>query len=380
MVSAMIINEVLEGASVEAREQRAPTGRSDTSKTIESAPEAKTQAAEPATGAVEAAGDEEIFAMLRATSRTFALSIERLPSPLKEELAVAYLLLRVSDYLEDHETLPAPRKVELLRLWQRALGDTSFLGSFEKATQGVPQRRDDPEAHVVAQAGKLLAYMRGFSAQAQGVILAHVGATTKGMARWQEKGAFVEDELELDDYMHQVAGIVGYLITDLFALYSRRISGDRRALTPLAREFGLALQSVNVIRGLKKDHERGWIYVPSSYCAAVGIAREQLFSPEHRGSAMLVVERLVEKAEQHLQAGMAYIRRLPRRFHKLRLACMWPLLLAAGTLGVSRGNPEVLSSEAKLSRKMVKRIIAKTMLFGWSNTWLANYTQRLVRG
>ena len=342
--------------------------------------EASTEAVEQPTEALRALRESEGFEMLRATSRTFALSIERLPQPLREQLALAYLLLRISDYLEDHETLAAAEKAELLELWQHALDSDNKLARFEAAFDDVPHSVDNPEEQVVRNARELLCYMHRFSCEAQAVILAHVGATTKGMARWQGKGPFVKDELELDDYMHQVAGIVGYLITDLFALYSRWISGDRRALIPLAREFGLALQSVNVIRGLKKDYERGWIYVPNSYCAAFGIARDQLFAPEHHENAMLVVAQLVEKAERHLQAGLSYVQRLPRHLHRLRLACMWPLLLAAGTLGLSKDNPEVLTSEAKLSRKMVKRIVAKTRLFGWSNTWLSNYTDRLVRG
>ena len=52
--------------------------------------------------------------MLETVSRTFALSIRFLPETLREPVALAYLLFRVSDGLEDHAELLADRKVVLL--------------------------------------------------------------------------------------------------------------------------------------------------------------------------------------------------------------------------------------------------------------------------
>jgi farnesyl-diphosphate farnesyltransferase len=54
--------------------------------------------------------------MLELVSRTFALGIEQLPARLREPITVAYLLLRVSDYLEDNLEMPTGRKIELLTL------------------------------------------------------------------------------------------------------------------------------------------------------------------------------------------------------------------------------------------------------------------------
>ncbi|MFW6214301.1 MAG: squalene/phytoene synthase family protein [Spirochaetota bacterium] len=318
--------------------------------------------------------------LLRRTSRTFALSIEQLPRPLCDELSLAYLLLRVSDYLEDHPSLPAAKKVELLDAWEHALRDRALLTAFSHKLSQVEVAGEPAEAEAARSAPVLLDRLDLLSSDARGIILAHVIATTKGMGRWQAHSPEIADEAEMDDYMHQVAGIVGYLITDLFACYSRRIERDRTQLLPLAREFGLALQSVNVIRGLRKDYERGWIFVPRTFCAAVGLVGSELFSADQERPAMEVVERLVAKAERHLRCALEYVSRLPRRLHRLRLACMWPLLFAAGTLGESRENPAVLRSEAKISRSTVKGIVAKTKIFGWSNAWLSSYTGRLVRG
>lgn len=319
-----------------------------------------------------------VLTLLRAASRTFAVSIEGLPPGLREQLAVAYLLLRVSDYLEDHEEIPPAAKVPLLELWNATLTRPELVDRFLASLAGVPHRENDPEALVAQECATLLDALASFPLPVTRTITEHVSATTCGMARWQARGPHVETECELDDYMHHVAGIVGYLVTDLFALHFDAIERRRDRLMPLAREFGLALQTVNILRGLRKDYERGWIFVPRTFCTANGISPRDLFRASERGPAMHVVADLISKAEHHLQSGLAYVHLIPRRLHRVRLACMWPLLFAAKTLAVSRGNPAVLSAEVKIGRPSVKQIIRDTTLFGWSNAWLERYATRLL--
>ncbi|TVR07204.1 MAG: phytoene/squalene synthase family protein, partial [Spirochaetaceae bacterium] len=43
----------------------------------------------------------DYWQILRNTSRTFYLSMRRLPAEIGMSLGLAYLMLRVSDYLED---------------------------------------------------------------------------------------------------------------------------------------------------------------------------------------------------------------------------------------------------------------------------------------
>lgn len=326
----------------------------------------------------DAAEFERLGALLRETSRTFSVSIEGLPGALREQLTVGYLLFRVSDYLEDHETIDRERKIELLERWDDALGDVEAMDDFLAALDGIPHRSDDPEAVVAYVSPTLISGLERFPFPVNQAIRRRVRETTRGMAKWQAKGPRVEDEQELDDYMHHVAGIVGYLVTDLFAAHSKAIARLKDTLMPLAREFGLALQTVNVIRGLKKDYERGWIFVPRTYCSAYGLTPAELFNPDRIDAALQVVNDLIDKAEQHLYSGLAYVRTLPRRMHRLRLACMWPLLFAAKTVAESRNNPAVLYDEVKIGRDTVKRIVKRSTTHGWSNLWLGRYTGRLL--
>ncbi len=313
--------------------------------------------------------------LLRLVSRTFALSIEQLPALMRETTMLAYLAFRVSDFLEDNLTMPAERKVELLHLWVDVLDGRIDAQELTARLHDVDPR--DPEAQVAQHADQVLAYIRRLPPALQEFILHEARESALGMARWQVRGSLVLDEDDLDDYMFEVAGRVGLMLTHIFAWHYapfRKLLDD---LLPLAREFGLALQTVNVIRGLRKDYERGWIYVPQSFCAEVGLNPPDLFDPQHLDQAMRVIDRLSDKAERHLRRGLEFVKRIPRRFHRVRLAAMWPLFFAVRTLAISRGNCAVLAAEAKITREEVRQIVLDTQAMGWSNRWLDFYYEKL---
>jgi farnesyl-diphosphate farnesyltransferase len=314
--------------------------------------------------------------MLRRVSRTFALSIELLPYVLRESMTLSYLLLRVSDCLEDHADIPAEQKPELLRLWAKVLNGSAAVEELtEKIAYLNPE--NDFEVQAAQQAGHYLELVGKLPADLQKIVLNRVEQTSLGMARWQAHGPFVEDEEAMDDYMHQVAGLVGYLLTEIFAWYSPRIQQRFDQLMPLAREYGLALQTVNIIRGMRKDYERGWVYVPRSLYEKYGLTREGLFAPENVDKALLVVNALADKASKHLFNGINFIIAFPRHQHRIRLACMWPLFFAIKTLAVSKNNVNVILQESKLSREQVKKIMRDTSVFGWSNHWISHYYKQL---
>ncbi len=311
------------------------------------------------------------YDILRGVSRTFALSAEILPARLRDPLTISYLLLRVSDALEDHPSIPPARKARHLRDWAGILGGEAPVALLTDGIRDLDAAI--PEVRVAQNADRVIAELAELPEAIRTPITARVIESSLGMARWQEHGPSVADEAELDDYMHHVAGIVGYLITDVFAWYLPPIRKRRDQLMPLAREYGLALQTVNIIRGMRKDYDRGWVFVPRTFYEQVGLTREGLFDPVNTEAALAVIEMLVCKAERHLWHGMSYITAFPRRHYRIRLACMWPLLFAVKTLAISRDNEAVIRSEAKMGRKQVRRIVQHTKLLGWSNRWLRRY-------
>lgn len=309
--------------------------------------------------------------MLESVSRTFTLSVKQLPGIVRDSITLAYLLLRVSDILEDNEVMDPSKKVRLLNLWNEILDGKT---SVEDLTSQLDELdAEDPEVSVAKNAGVLVDHLNTFPPEIQDSIKKHVSNTTEGMARWQEKGPYIQTEEEMDDYMHEVAGRVGYLITEVFAYHSPKIAAKKEELMPLSREYGLALQTVNILRGMKSDYERGWVFTPQEFLDEVGISRDQLFEKENEHKALKVINRLTEKAERHLRHGLEYIAAFPSHQHRIRLACMWPLFFAVKTLALSQNNIEVILSEVKMTRDDVKNIMSTTTLKGWSNKWLKKY-------
>ena len=313
--------------------------------------------------------------LLRTASRTFAIGIEQLPGILCDAGTVAYLLLRVSDYLEDNEDMPAQNKIALLNLWAQVLKGNAKCEELTSQIQSADT--SNPDAVVAQHAEDILARLASLPREVREIITQHVIHSTLGMARWVERGPQVNDEADMDDYMFEVAGRVGYLLTHLFAWYSTSIRNKKDLLLPLAREFGLALQTVNVIRGLRKDYERGWVYVPKKFLAAANLTAQELFQPENRAEAIKVLDMLADKAERHLHAALTCVKSLPPWQHRIRLACIFPLMFAIRTLAISRRNAQVFESEAKMTREEVKRIVMDATLWGWSNMWLDRYYRKL---
>ncbi len=313
--------------------------------------------------------------LLVRSSRTFAVGIELLPRPLREEVTVAYLLLRISDYLEDNQELTDEDKVRLLTDWERVLaGNGSRTALLAELAQA---REKTPDALVARAGGIVLEGLDRLAPIAREIVARRVRESTLGMARWTRVGPVFDTESDLDDYMHEVAGRVGHLLTELFALRMPELESKRDSMMALGREFGLALQTVNVIRGLHEDRDRGWFYVPASFLPDAGMRGKELFEPENREAAMGALERLVAKADRHLAAARAYIRLIPRRRHRVRLFCLLPLLFAARTLAISRANPDVFRRETKMSRSEVRTITRWATALGFSNRWIEWYCDRL---
>jgi farnesyl-diphosphate farnesyltransferase len=273
--------------------------------------------------------------------------------------------------LEDNEAMDVPRKVRLLELWDAILEGRAPVEELTSQVDDLDV--SDPEVNIIQRADTLLDFLKTMPGDIQKAIVYHVKNTTLGMARWQSHGPFVEDESALDDYMHEVAGRVGYLLTDIFAWYSPVIRERKAELMPLSREYGLALQTVNIIRGLRKDYDRGWVFVPQTFLNEAGLTREEFLAPGNEDKAMVVVNLLVEKAERHLQKGLEYVAAFPIHQHRIRLACMWPLFFAVKTLAMSQNNINVLLNEVKMTRKDVTGIMRQTTMLGWSNKWLNRY-------
>ena len=321
---------------------------------------------------------------LPKVSRTFALTIRLLPGALEHPVAVAYLLCRIADTIEDSATLKAAEKAALLAEFRSGIGggDTAAL-VHAFATAATDDER------LVRNAAAALSAFRRLPAGMQARIRPHVEEMCDGMAefaRARGDGAALytlPDLPALDRYCYYVAGTVGHLLTGLFADHLPTVGQSRQVqLSSLATSFGLGLQLTNIIKDIAADRERGWCFVPAELCQAHGFAPEELLAPARHDAARAAMEVLLRKARIHLDDAVAYCTLLPRSAYGIRTFCLLAVNLAIRTLRLAEQDPRLLdpSTKLKITRGEVRATLAMTALTAPSNALLRAYYGALARG
>ena len=82
---------------------------------------------------------------------------------------------------------------------------------------------------------------------------------------------------------------------------------------------------------------------------------------------------------EYLDQGWDYTMAIPRSEIRLRLACMWPILLGGETLKLVQNSPNLLSSnyQIKVTRGCVYKIICMTIITGGSGSAGTIYWKKL---
>jgi len=281
----------------------------------------------------------DLAGLLERTSRTFALSIPRLPEPTRLAVTLAYLLFRIADTFEDAAAWPRARRAEALTDLLALLDDPSAVpdgrvaGLVRRWVEGRPSEHAG-YLDLLGATPEVLAALGGLSPEARAIVLRHARRTTEGMlgfvGRSDQRGSLRLDTLhDLRDYCYVVAGIVGELLTDLFLHDAPPLDPVGAALRDDARSFGEGLQLVNILKDADDDARDGRTYLP----------------PDVERASLLAL------ARADLAAATRYVRSLqrggaPRGFVEFTAL---PVLLARETLDLlERDGPG-----AKLPRERV---------------------------
>lgn len=318
--------------------------------------------------------------MLKEVSRTFAINIAVLPSPLKKPVLLAYLFCRIADTVEDDPELPVTEKTAHL---QRFLAIFATIQGWQERTRAFVEALPvSYNAHAADSCKSLTSLseipLRLFfeeTPDAFGTVSRWVMEMCRGMIIFSEKKGSLDEVLtlqdvkELEEYCYYVAGTVGNMLSELFYAYSPWISKRRFGkMQELAVSFGLGLQITNIIKGISEDMERDVCFIPEELARRYGVTTTTMFYDENRDQAQRVVHALIGKALGHLNDAMAYSTLLPHREPRMRLFCFWPVLLAAETLKAASLAPDLIGGpEVKISRTQVKSILKSSTLRSWSN-------------
>ncbi|RMH60836.1 MAG: squalene/phytoene synthase family protein [Calditrichaeota bacterium] len=325
-------------------------------------------------------------AMLPRVSRTFAPTIRMLPQGLEVPVTVAYLLCRIADTVEDSEHLTLQTKQAMLALYARVMeGDSTATSRFQEAVRQIPaETADDLLAHNV---GRVLHVFAGFSPVIRKHITFWVVEMSMGMQKFaQDKKTraftFLRSMKELDEYMYYVAGTVGYLLTELFSFYSRKITPSlRQRMEKLAESFGKGLQMVNIIRDMATDLRRGQSYIPDELLAKYHLDRQSIFEKENADRAEELFNELIRNAVKHLDKALDYILLIPKEEKKIRLFCMLPVFWAMRTLEKIQENTLALlgQEKVKVSRRMIRKEYILALFNAYSNRLTRRHYEQIKR-
>jgi farnesyl-diphosphate farnesyltransferase len=128
--------------------------------------------------------------------------------------------------------------------------------------------------------------------------------------------------------------------------------------------FGKALQLTNVLRDCGKDLRIGRCYLPQTLLARHGLNARDLLLPVNSMRARPLLIELLRKALDHFRAALDYTLAIPAYSVRLRLACLWPILIGLDTLILLAQNEAWLDPQnvSKVTRKQVYRMIASSLL------------------
>lgn len=315
-------------------------------------------------------GGDLLTDLLKGVSRSFYLTLRVLPHPVRESIGLAYLLARATDTVADTDALPASDRLQTLQ---------ALLASVLDPGQPAPdlgkvggESTTTAEQFLLGRFPDCLRMLRSLPADEQALIQRVIEVIVSGqdldIQRFELSSSSgitaLPDASSLDDYTYRVAGCVGEFWTDICML---KLPAMRRLDLSFMRlngvRFGKGLQLVNILRDLPRDLQQGRCYLPEVELSELGVKPSDLLKPQTQSRIQPLLDRWMDQAMAHLDAGWLYTLMLPPGHWSLRLACAWPVLIGQETLVKLRSAP-LLDPEVrvKVTRSKIRRILAGSLL------------------
>ena len=312
--------------------------------------------------------------LLKLVSRSFALCIPRLPKKVRSEIGNFYLLCRDADSIEDSK-LEFKQKKHYFRLLRRVIKNEDFALLKKMGAEITPFIISENDRTMIRDFDKVLKQHSRFDSKSKEIALHWVSEMLKGMQKYSRKE--IMNFLELDNYCYYVAGTVGHYLTEIFDHKFELNCYDE--LLERAKDFGMLLQKVNIIRDFAKDYKEGRIFWPKELFEKHNIKVDEVFLPENKAKSDLILREMVESAEKNVKNSIEYIEKLPPELQGVKVFCAIPLYMAIPTLLKCYGNEEIfdMHKKVKLSRTETFRILATIDTKIGSNGFLKEYAAEL---
>ncbi len=325
----------------------------------------------------DASGDRRLVAVeddlrwchetVQDVSRTFALTVSELDSPMTDYICVGYLLCRIADTIEDATHIPSEEKTRLLRRYHESLdprqGTTAaaFRDEAESWVSGQP----DADWQLVTQTPRVVTSFRAFEEAAREAMRPSILEMIDGMRLFidrydSEGGIRIQTLAELEEYSWYVAGTVGTLATEL--LVPVATDGQTEKMRESAEGYAHLLQIVNIATDANQDYRtENNVYVPADLLARYGLEPADLGDPSRANDLAPVLRELGTIAEGYADAARSWIGAMPNARGATRAAVAIPYLLAIATIRELNSRPEdvVLKGGVKIDREEVYEVLSR---------------------
>ncbi|TDY51673.1 farnesyl-diphosphate farnesyltransferase [Paraburkholderia rhizosphaerae] len=329
--------------------------------------------------------------LLKGVSRSFYLTLRVLPTGMRDPIGVAYLLARAADTIADTSIVPPAERLTLLLSLRAAVNGASDQSAQLQRIAGqlAGQQTQSDEKVLLESLEPALAILPQLADDDRHAVREIVTTLTEGMEfdlrtfPDEQSGRLValRELSELDLYTYQVAGCVGEFWTKMtYAHLPGTLTEAEPAMIARGVRFGKALQLTNVLRDCGKDLRIGRCYLPSVLLERYILTPRDLLEPGASLRAQPLMRELVGHALDHYRAAVDYTLAIPARAVRLRLACVWPIVIGLETLELLVTNPAWLEPgrASKIKRGDVYRILARSIPTVASNALLRGWMERLI--
>jgi farnesyl-diphosphate farnesyltransferase len=337
--------------------------------------------------ATRASPDTLLRTVLRSVARSFYLTLAVVPSDVRTQVGVAYLLARAVDTITDTDLIERSQRLQYLTRFREWVIDpirrqdvlqevqAALLVHLRDPPRGVQTRPGERTLLTqLVECGRLLySFETADRALISKVVETLAHGMQKDLTRFPGHAiraggggglASLTTLADLDQYTYDAAGCVGEFWTRLMCAHRAALRAwDVEAMATVGIRFGKGLQLTNVLRDLASDLRRGRCYIPTALLEPAGLTPADLLDTATLPKFRPVLTRLLRAALEHLDQGWLYTMAIPRREVRLRLACAWPLLFALKTLQRVSVSPSLLDPGVmlKMTRGEVYRIMALTI-------------------
>lgn len=262
---------------------------------------------------------------LNQVSRSFALCIAKLETPLKAWVGLTYLICRILDTVEDSYWEIAHQQLSKFEGFDRFLLSRPTDEEIQAWSADFPQDIKAGELQLIQDSKTIFHDLHEAPPGVRAIIQQLVSSMSLGMKhflkRKESNRMTLKTMPEVNQYCFFVAGVVGEALAKLVDLVEPKFKLVRSRIKD-AHHFGLFLQKVNLLKDQLGDENEGRFLVPSR-------------------------QDVLTSLKDNAEGAIRFLEAVPLAQREFRLFCAWSLFL---------GFESLLFSEAAFAKKNVEKV------------------------